>query len=194
MKSNVQLDSSLYSHYTRLLLVDGELSLPIFKVAEIELLFAELSHIRPAEITKIYHFLVNNVFTADFQGIELDTMLTFMLALFKQNKRTQPQRQLVARLLQLLKAGYSLLTNKDKIKLVLFVLKHDIEQLYTVYMNGQVKIVQQFYEDLNNKTISLNDEEVYQVLLPSCQYVSAKQKKEVEEILMNHFFQNMQAL
>ncbi len=80
-----------------------------------------------------------------------------MLALFKQNKRTQPQRDLVGRLLELLKGGYSLLTTKDKIKLVLFVLKYDIEQQYTVYINGQVDILQQFLNDLKKKTISLND-------------------------------------
>ena len=131
--------------------------LPIFKVAEMELLFAELTHIRPYELTKLYTYLVNSVFTADFQGVELETMLTLLLALFKHNKHTQPQRDLVGRLLELLKGGYSLLTSKDKIKLVLFVLKHDLEQQYTVYINGQVDILQQFLSDLKKKTISFND-------------------------------------
>jgi len=66
VRSNVDLDSALYNQYTKLLLTDGEMCLPIFKVAEMELLFAELTHIRPNELTKLYTYLVNSVFTTDF--------------------------------------------------------------------------------------------------------------------------------
>ncbi len=60
------MDSALYNQYTKLLLMDGDMCLPIYKVAEMELLFAELTHIRPSELTNLYKYLVNSVFTTDF--------------------------------------------------------------------------------------------------------------------------------